>query len=149
MLRTLQIFFCAENVCVKKCGGMCLVEVFSSCESTAEITRTKMPYMTASSLAQAKHNCPEPCPTEAPEKVRAAAALFSPPRALPTLLSLAACQLCGSKFEAMQGDGGRGKRQQAQAKADAQAKAAVEAEAEANAKSNGRDKGGHDFLSTF
>ena len=49
----------------------------------------------------------------------------------------------------MQGDGGRGKRQQAQAEADAQAKAAVEAEAEANAKSNGRDKGGHDFLSTF
>ena len=80
----------------------------------------------------------------------AAAALITPPRAPrapPTLLSLAACQLCGSKFEAMQGDGGRGKRQQAQAEADAQAKAAVEAEA--NAKSNGRDKGGHDFLSTF
>ena len=72
-----------------------------------------------------------------------------PPTTAPTLLSLAACPLCGSKFGAMQGDGGRGKRQEAEAEADAQAKAAVEAEAEANAKSHGRCKGGHDFLNTF
>ena len=71
------------------------------------------------------------------------------PTTTPTLLSLAACQLCGSKFGAMQGDEGRGKRQEAQAEADAQAKAAVEAEAEANVKSNGRCKGGRDFRNTF
>ena len=65
------------------------------------------------------------------------------PTAPPTLLSLAACPLCGSKFRAMQRDGDKGKRQ------EAHAKTAVEAEEEANAKSNGRCKSGHGFLNRF